>query len=292
MDRLKGKVAVITGASSGIGRGTAELVAWEGAAVVLTARRVDRLRAVAQNIGAAGGKALAVPGDVTRVADVRIVIAQTIRTFGKIDILVNNAGTSDRHTPTVRTSDQLWDQVMGINLTGLFYFCREALKHMVQAGEGVIVNVSSIGGIYGNAGASYSAAKAGVIGLTKNIAIQYAGTKIRCNAVCPGPTPTEFNTPEQLAKFDREFMTICQRHTDHSVGDSDVIDQANAILRAGRADLVALGRPHLIEPHWTLRAAADQQYRDGWCPPQYQAGLIQLARLLEREKMMAGDLKA
>jgi NAD(P)-dependent dehydrogenase (short-subunit alcohol dehydrogenase family) len=230
LDRLKGQVAVITGASAGIGKGTAELFVKEGAAVVLTARRVDKLNALAEKIKKAGGKALVVPGDVTKVADVKNVIEQTIKTFGKIDILVNNAGTSDRHIPTIRLTDRFWDQVIRTDLTGVFYFCREALKYMVQAKEGVIVNVSSIGGVYGNSGASYSAAKAGVIGLTKNIAIQYAGTKIRCNAVCPGPTPTELNTPEQLAKFDQEFMAICARHADHSVGDSEVIDQANAIL--------------------------------------------------------------
>jgi NAD(P)-dependent dehydrogenase (short-subunit alcohol dehydrogenase family) len=230
MDKLEGKIAVVTGASSGIGKGTAELFAREGAAVVLTARRVDRLNALAEEIEIAGGKALVVPGDVTKLADVENVIEQTIKTFGKIDILVNNAGISDRHTATIRLTDQFWDQVIATDLTSIFYFCREALKYMVQAEEGVIVNVSSIGGVYGNAGVSYSAAKAGVIGLTKNIAIQYAGTKIRCNAVCPGPTPTELNTPEQLAKFDQEFMAICERHTDHSVGDSEVIDQAYAIL--------------------------------------------------------------
>jgi NAD(P)-dependent dehydrogenase (short-subunit alcohol dehydrogenase family) len=101
---------------------------------------------------------------------------------------------------------------------------------MNKAKSGVIVNVSSICGIYGNAGVPYSAAKAGVNGLTRNIAIQYSGTNIRCNAVCPGPTPTELNTPEQLVKFDQEFMEICERHADNSVGKSEAIDQANAIL--------------------------------------------------------------
>ena len=230
MDRLKGKIAVVTGASSGIGKGTAELFVKEGAAVVLTARRVDRLNALAEKIEEAGGKALVVPGDVTKLADVKNVIEQTIKAFGRIDILVNNAGIGDRHTPTIRLTDQFWDEVIATDLTSIFHYCREALRYMIQAEEGVIVNVSSIGGVYGNAGVSYSAAKAGVIGLTKNIAIQYAGTKIRCNAVCPGPVPTELNTPEQLAKFDQEFMAICERHTDHSVGDSEVIDQANAIL--------------------------------------------------------------
>jgi NAD(P)-dependent dehydrogenase (short-subunit alcohol dehydrogenase family) len=230
LDRLKGKVAVITGASSGLGEGTAKLFAKEGAAVVVTARRADRLNVLAEEIIKAGGKALAIPGDVRSIGDVRNVIERTVTTFGGLGILVNNAGITDRHTPAVRVTDELWGDVIGVDLTSAFYFCREALQVMVKANEGVIVNVSSIGGVYGNAGAPYSAAKAGLIGLTKNIAIQYAGTRIRCNAVCPGPTPTEFNTPERLATFDHEFMEICARHTDFSVGESNVADQANAIL--------------------------------------------------------------
>jgi NAD(P)-dependent dehydrogenase (short-subunit alcohol dehydrogenase family) len=136
----------------------------------------------------------------------------------------------DFHTPVIRTDEELWHRVIEVNLTGTFLFCREALKHMVPRQHGVIVNVSSIAGVYGNGGAAYSAAKFGVMGLTRNIAIQYAGTGIRCHAVCPGPTPTELNAPEQMQHFDREFMEICARHTDMSVGDSDPIDQANAIL--------------------------------------------------------------
>jgi NAD(P)-dependent dehydrogenase (short-subunit alcohol dehydrogenase family) len=230
MERLKGKVAIITGANSGIGECTAELFSKEGAAVVLVARRKEKLRAVAERIVKAGGHALAVPCDVKSVADVKNVLDQAIKAFGKVDILVNNAGISDRHTPTIKVTDELWKDVIDTDLTGVFYFCREALKYMTRAKSGVIVNVSSICGIYGNAGVPYSAAKAGVNGLTRNIAIQYSGTNIRCNAVCPGPTPTELNTPEQLAKFDAEFMEICERHADHSVGKSEAIDQANAIL--------------------------------------------------------------
>jgi NAD(P)-dependent dehydrogenase (short-subunit alcohol dehydrogenase family) len=230
MDKLKGKVAVITGANAGIGEGTAELFAKEGAVVVLVARRKGKLKAVEERIKKAGGQALAIPGDVRSVADCKNVFEQTIKTFGKVDILVNNAGIADRNTPAIRVTNELWKDVIDTDLTGVFFFCREALKYMSKAKSGIIVNVSSIGGIYGNTGAPYSAAKAGVNGLTRNIAIQYAGTNIRCNAVCPGPTPTELNTPEQLAQFDPEFMAICERHTDHSVGESEVIDQANAIL--------------------------------------------------------------
>lgn len=230
MNRLEGKVAVITGANSGIGEVTAELFAKEGAAVVLVARRKDKLIDVEKRITDNGGRALTVPGDVTSVADCKNVFEQTIKTYGKVDILVNNAGIIDYHTPTLKVTDELWDRVISINLTGTFLFCREALSHMTRAKAGIIVNISSIAGVYGNGGAAYSASKYGVIGLTKNIAIQYSGTNIRCNAVCPGPTPTALNTPEQLKNFDQEFMEICARHTDHSVGDSQSIDQANAIV--------------------------------------------------------------
>lgn len=227
--RLDGKIAIVTGASSGIGEGTAELFAKEGAAVVLTARRTDRLEALAEKIEKAGGRALAVTGDVRKVEDVKNVVVQTMATFGKVDVLVNNAGILDKHMPTIRCPDALWHDVIATDLTGVFYYCREVLPHMVAAGKGSIVNVSSIGGIYMSAGVPYSSAKAGVNGLTRNIALQYSGTGIRCNSVNPGPTPTEANTPEKLATFDQEFMEICAKHQ-FWAGESEVIDQAYAIL--------------------------------------------------------------
>jgi len=230
MDRLAGKIAVVTGASAGIGACTAELFAREGAAVVVTARRFDRIKALEEKIVATGGRALAVAGDVTSSADVRNVMAQAVAAFGRIDVLVCNAGIVDKHTATVRVTDELWDEIVATNLTGVFYCCREGLKEMVKTGSGSIVTVSSIGGKYHCGGASYSAAKAGVEALTQNIALQYAGTAIRCNGICPGPTPTELNTPDKLATFDQEFVQICGRHMDLSAGESEVIDQANAIL--------------------------------------------------------------
>jgi NAD(P)-dependent dehydrogenase (short-subunit alcohol dehydrogenase family) len=230
MGRLEGKIAIVTGANAGIGAATAELFAREGAAVVLVARRAEKLAEVATRIKEAGGTTLVVPADVTRVADCRRVFDETVARLGKADVLVNNAGIVDQHTPTTRVTDKLWDTVLAVNLTGTFYFCREFLLRLGERQPASIVNVSSIAGVYGNGGAAYSASKYAVIGLTKNIAIQYAGTGVRCNAVCPGPTPTELNTPDKLAQFDTEFMGICARHTDMSVGESDVADQAEAIL--------------------------------------------------------------
>jgi NAD(P)-dependent dehydrogenase (short-subunit alcohol dehydrogenase family) len=229
MGRLNDKIALITGASSGLGEGTARLFAKEGATVVITARREDKLKALASEIEATGGRALVVTGDVRKVEDVKNVVAQAIDAFGRIDILVNNGGIIDKHTATVRVSDDLWNDVLATNLSGVFYYCREVLPHMVAQGKGSIINIASIGGVYMNGGASYSAAKAGVNGLTRNIALQYAGTGIRCNSVNPGPTPTEANTPDKLAEFDQEFIKICSQHQ-FWAGEAEIIDQANAIL--------------------------------------------------------------
>ena len=230
MGRLEGKIAIVTGANAGIGEATAELFAREGATVALVARRAEKLAEVAARIEEAGGTALVVPADVTRVEDCRRVFDETVARFGRVDVLINNAGIVDQHTPTTRVTDELWDTVLAVNLSGTFYFCREFLLRLGEGQAASIVNVSSIAGVYGNGGAAYSASKYAVIGLTKNIAIQYAGTGVRCNAVCPGPTPTELNTPDKLAQFDTEFTEICARHTDMSVGESDVTDQAEAIL--------------------------------------------------------------
>jgi NAD(P)-dependent dehydrogenase (short-subunit alcohol dehydrogenase family) len=228
--RLAGKIAVVTGASAGIGEATAEIFAREGASVVLSARRADKLDKLVARIEAAGGTALAVAADVTHVEDCRRICDEAVERFGHMDILVNNAGIIDQHTPAIRVTDELWDNVVSVNLSGTFYLCREFLLRMDESRVGSIINVSSIAGVYGNGGAAYSASKYGVIGLTKNIAIQYAGTGVRCNAVCPGPTPTELNLPEKLEHFDKEFMAICARHTDMTVGESGVSDQAEAIL--------------------------------------------------------------
>ena len=230
MNRLAGKIAIVTGASSGIGEATAELFACEGASVVLAARRAEELEAVAARITDAGGAAVALPADVTVPGDVRRLCDEALARFGCADILVNNAGVIDRHTPAVRVTDEIWDRVIAVNLTGAFTCCREFLRRLPADQAASIVNVSSIAGVYANGGAAYSASKYGLIGLTRNLAIQYAGTGVRCNAVCPGPTPTAINTPEQMAHFDAEFMEICARHTDLSVGESEPLDQAEAIL--------------------------------------------------------------
>ena len=230
MDRLTGKVAIITGANSGIGKTTAELFAKEGACVVLAARRLDKLQEVEAAIKAAGGTALSVQADVTVHDDCKKIADAAYAAFGKIDILVNNAGMADKHRPITRCSDDWWDQVILLDQTSVFYMTKEVLRYMEPAQSGSIINISSIGGTRGTAGISYSAAKSALLGMTKNVAIQYAPVGIRCNAVCPGPTPTPLNAPEQAATFDREFADQTGKHMNLELPEAQTIDQAYACL--------------------------------------------------------------
>jgi NAD(P)-dependent dehydrogenase (short-subunit alcohol dehydrogenase family) len=157
----------------------------------------------------------------------------TVEKFGKIDILVNNAGIGDFHYAITRTSDEMWQEICDVNQTGVFNCCRAALKHMEAVSGGSIVNISSIAGVFGSAGVAYSATKAAIIGITKNIAMQYAGRGIRCNAVCPGPTQwTSLNWPpeETVAKLDQEMREITGNHWNNFTPWTTREDQANAVL--------------------------------------------------------------
>lgn len=228
--RLKDRVAVITGASSGIGAETARIFAKEGAKVVMAARSIDKLEKNVADIKANGGTAMAVKCDVKKEEDCINVVEKAVSEFGSVDILVNNAGIADKHMPIDKCSTDWWDEVILADQTSIYYMSKAALKHMDDAGYGSIVNISSIGGVFGSAGISYSAAKSAVLGMTKNIAIQYAGKGIRCNCVCPGPTPTALNTPEQMATFNMEFADQCAKHMNMELPEATVTDQANAIL--------------------------------------------------------------
>ena len=232
MGRLDNKIAIITGGNSGIGEATAKLFAREGATVVITARRESELERVRDEILAEGGACMYIPGDVTVTADVENVVARTVETYGRIDILVNNAGIPDSHKRVAWVTDEFWDTVHDTDLKGVMRFCRAVLPHMEARNYGSIVNVCSIGGIYYCAGAAYSSAKAGLRGLTVNMAIQYFSTGIRVNSVSPGSTLTPLFDPERMGDIDVEMMEItAQRHyQDRTAGMLQPIQQAYAIL--------------------------------------------------------------
>ena len=230
MDRLTGKTAIVTGANSGIGKRTAELFAEEGADLVLVARRMDKLREVEEYCRSLGRNVISVSADVSVQEDCSRVCREAFETFGKIDVLVNNAGIADKHRPVTRCDADWWDHIIRVDQYSVFYMMQEALRYMEPAGRGSIVNISSIGGTSYCAGISYTAAKTAVIGMSKNVAIQFAGTGIRVNVVAPGPTPTSLNTPDQLATFDGTFAAQCARHFDDTVPEVTAEDQARTIL--------------------------------------------------------------
>lgn len=228
---LEGKTAIITGGSMGIGAATAELLAKEGASVVITARGKDLLQEVADKINKAGGSALAVPGDVTSLADCQNVFAQAIKSFGQVDIVVNNAGMSNMYFIN-NTTDEEWDKVIALNQTALFYYCREAVRHMKPRMKGSIINVASVNAIRPIAGFAYVVSKFAVVGITKSLAYQFAGTELRCNCLCPGVvnTPMTANSIGAGMNLDEELMAILPKRLDMTIPNTDPIDQANVIL--------------------------------------------------------------
>ena len=191
MNILTSKVALVTGAGSGIGKSIAELFAKEGAKVVLTDVHQENIEAVAEEITAKGGIASCVAADISDKKAVQLVMKHVMATYHTLDILVNNAGIMDNFTPVADVSDDLWKRVIGTNLNGPFLTCREAIPVFLEKGFGTVINIASIGGLFGGrAGAAYTASKHGLVGLTKNIAYQYAEKNIRCNAIAPGGVNT------------------------------------------------------------------------------------------------------
>ncbi|MBM4122980.1 MAG: SDR family oxidoreductase [Nitrospira sp.] len=189
MKRLEGKVALITGGNAGIGEAVAKLFAQEGAAVVLTGRRKEALERVVGEI--TPGRALAVAGSVTDETHVRSAVDQAVRTFGKLNILVNNAGIGAFGKALHETDDATWDEVLAVNLTGVFRMTRAAVPAMMKAGGGSIVNISSIASLVGIPLLPvYAATKGALDSMTRCLAIDYAKQGIRCNAVNPGLVDT------------------------------------------------------------------------------------------------------
>jgi 3-oxoacyl-[acyl-carrier protein] reductase len=203
---LSGKIALVTGAAQGIGRDIALALANDGADVAICDVNLDAAQKTAADIGAKGRKTLALKANVAASADVTAMIDKVVEQFGRIDILVNNAGIT-RDGLILRMKDEDWDLVLSINLKGSFLCTKAALKYMSKQRAGTIINIASIVGAMGNAGqANYVASKAGLIGLTKTIAREYANRGITANAVAPGFIDTAMtqalseNVRQDLAK--------------------------------------------------------------------------------------------
>ncbi|MGW0736630.1 SDR family NAD(P)-dependent oxidoreductase [Streptomyces sp. NPDC002851] len=242
---------MITGASSGIGAAAARLFAAEGASVALVARRADRLAELTAEIDAAGGRALAVPGDVTDAEDVQRAVEETVRAFGGLDGAFNNAGWGTAGTLLHETEDAVFHQVMDINLGGVWNCLKAEIGAMLETGKGgSIVNTASIAGVLSTgAVAPYVAAKHAVIGLTRAAATEYGQQGIRVNALVVGSTRTELiqDVLDQVPELEEGFIS---RSAQKRMADPVEVAQAAAWLFSGRSSFVT-GAAVPVDGGWT-----------------------------------------
>ena len=202
MKRLADKIAIVTGAASGLGKAISLLYAAEGAKVVAADINAEALSQLKKEITDAGGTITTLIANMAKGEDIDKMVTTTVDSYGTVDILVNNAGVMDDFSPVADVTDQLWDRVMAINLNGPFKAMRSVLKIMLEKKSGAIVNIASIGGIQGaRAGAAYTASKHALIGLTKNTGYMYARSGIRCNVIAPGAMETNIASTIDFSKI-------------------------------------------------------------------------------------------
>lgn len=216
MNRLEGKVAIITGGNSGVGKATAIRFAKEGAKVVLVARRENKLHEVEEIITADNGTALVVPADISVPANAKRVTASCMEPYGKIDILINCAGVNVPYMTSIDkcVEDEELDRMLDTNTKGTFYMIRESLAYMIPVQYGAIVNMASTSGSHGYGDGRYVASKGAVISITKHTAMMEAGHNIRCNCLCPATIVTPMVAANLRGEgMDMETLNIMQKHS-------------------------------------------------------------------------------
>ncbi len=246
--RLTGRIAIVTGASKGIGYGTALALADAGADVVVTSRDVARVEPVAAEIRAMGREVLPLALEVTSLASIDRMVDATLNRFGRIDILVNNAGINIPE-PAVEVSEAHWDRVLDINLKGLFFCAQKVGKVMLQQGRGKIINISSqMGFVGGRLRAAYCSSKGGVVQLTKVLAIEWSDQGINVNGVAPTFLKTPFTAPMFEDKaFRQEVLSNIPLGR---IGEVEDVLGAVIFLASSASDLVT-GHTILVDGGWT-----------------------------------------
>lgn len=234
--RLNGKIAIVTGAASGIGRATAIKFAAEGAKVVAADINEDGLHATVSAIREAGGEAIGVRCDVSVEADVKNLVESTVTTHGRLDVLFNNAGTGNMPMPVGEMPLEEWEKTLSVNLRGVFLGCKYAAPIMARQGGGSIINTASVLGHVGTpVFGAYNASKGGVVTLTKNVAIDYGPAGVRCNCVCPGLIDTPM-----VATFKEMGLwnAIIKNHLLKRVGQPEEVANVVAFLASDEASFV------------------------------------------------------
>jgi NAD(P)-dependent dehydrogenase (short-subunit alcohol dehydrogenase family) len=219
--RLEGKVAIITGGASGMGRVAARMFAAEGSKVVVADITAPAAQSVVDEVKAAGGEAIAVVADVSKEADAKRMIDETIAAYGRVDVLYNNAGIMPLDDGSITEADgAIWDAVLGVNVKGVAFGCKHGIPAMLANGGGSIINVASFVAWLGAATSqtAYTASKGAVLAMTREIAVEYARRGIRCNALCPGPieTPLLLALLSDEAKRQRRFVHIPMGRLGHA----------------------------------------------------------------------------
>ena len=233
-----GKVALVTGGASGLGRVSAIALAKEGARVVVSDIAVGEGEATVQMIASAGGQAIFVKADVTKSNEVEAMVQAAVKNFGRLDFALNNAGIDGVRARTADYPEDVWHQVINLNLTGVFLCLKFELAVMVKQGSGAIVNLSSVAGVTGFPGhAAYTASKHGVIGLTKTAAIDYAKAGIRVNAICPAYTRTPMLT-RMLGQIPDLEAKLISRVPLRRLGTAEEIAQAVIYLCSDAAAFI------------------------------------------------------
>jgi len=231
MARLQDKVVIITGGNSGVGAATASLFAKEGAKVVISARRQPQLEKIAEDIRQTGGEVLSVVSDISKEGDAEHLIEETVKIYGRVDVLINCAGVLEEGLkPIDRCKDEDINRIIDINTKGTMYCMRAATAQMEKTGKGSIVNVASVAGVMGCGGAAYVASKAAIIGVTRHTALRFAGTGIRCNAVCPGTIITPMTAGMNPANLDADMIGQMGKHSDLTIQPCMPEDVANILL--------------------------------------------------------------
>ncbi len=231
MKRLQDKIAIITGGNSGVGAATAELFAKEGAKVIISARRQAQLEEVAAKIEAQGGEVMPVVSDISKAEDAKALVEAVMAKYGRIDVLINNAGVLDSGLKAIdKFTDDDMNRVIDINTKGTMCMLREVTAEMAKTGKGSIVNVASVAGVMGCGGAAYVASKAAIVGVTRHTAMRFAGTGVRCNAVCPGNIATPMVAGMKPENMDMDIFGQMMKHNDLKVGICMPEDVANILL--------------------------------------------------------------